>query len=69
MVVVVLYGTHAKAFDGHFHIRLSGTDPYLTAHHVIDGNRLTIVEGDGQRGIGCFWCLDLNNPLTVLIGF
>ena len=66
MVVVAFHRTHAETLYRHLHVRLSGTDPHLTADDIVDRHRLTVVERDAQRLVTGLRCPDLHQPTTIL---
>ena len=46
-LVVVFHGTAPETLDGHLHIRLTGTDPYLACEYIINRDlAVTIVKRD-----------------------
>ena len=47
LIVISFYRTVAETFDGHLHVRLSGTYPYLTDEYVMKYQLVTVVKGDG----------------------
>ena len=67
-LVIVIDGAHPETLDGHLHVRLSGTYPHLSSDNIVDGQRLTVVEGDAQRLVTGLWRLDFHEPLAVLAG-
>ena len=69
VVVVVLHGTHAEPLHRHLHVRLTCTDPHLSADDVADGQRLAVVEGDRQGVITGLGRLHLHEPFAVVASF
>ena len=56
-----------KALHLHLHVRLSGTDPHLANHHVVQHDGFTVSEGY-RIGTASLWRLHLDAKTTVLTG-
>ena len=70
LLVVVQHRTVAKTLDGHLHIRLTSTHPYLAREDVLDGHcTLSVVEGDVQRLVTGLRRLHRQQPAALLVGF
>lgn len=68
-LVVVQHRAVAKALDGHLHVRLSGTYPYLASQHVADGQlSVAVVEGDGKGRVAGLGRLHRQQPAALPVG-
>ena len=67
-LVVVQHRTIAKTLDRHLHVRLSGTDPYLASHHILDSHLpVTIVKGNRQRLVTGLGRLHRQQPTALFV--
>ena len=61
-------GRHlGQLFHPPFHVRLPGAEPDFSGEHVLDGDRIVALQGQGMRAT-CLWGLQLDHPFSGGIG-
>ena len=65
-LVVAFHRAVAESLYRHLHVALSSADPYFSCKHIVENSLLAIVEGDGEWGVACLRCQNLDSPFAVL---